>query len=222
MKTLIVNADDFGMTWGISEGIIQAHKAGIVTSTSLMVNFPGALHATKLAKQNPKLTVGLHGVLSLSGQKKESIDHYLSQLNSQLGRFKSLMGFSPSHFDLHGVPPTTKAMVFASYLFAKKHKLNYRGKSGENVIYDYFGMRKKRQIANLISLGNMINIINNKLVIGVNILVCHPGITSNRLPDPYRKLRISELNVLTNQKITDLLKLKRITLCNFRLEVIKK
>ena len=34
---LIVNADDYGMTKGVNLGIIEAHKNGIVTSTTLMV-----------------------------------------------------------------------------------------------------------------------------------------------------------------------------------------
>jgi hypothetical protein len=39
---LIVNADDFGMTAGVTEGIVEAHIRGIVTSTSLMVDWPAA------------------------------------------------------------------------------------------------------------------------------------------------------------------------------------
>ncbi|MCA1656407.1 MAG: ChbG/HpnK family deacetylase, partial [Actinobacteria bacterium] len=33
-KLLIVNADDYGLTEGISRGILRAHRQGIVTSTS--------------------------------------------------------------------------------------------------------------------------------------------------------------------------------------------
>ena len=35
---LIVNADDFGLTAGVSRGILDAHRTGIVTSTTLLVN----------------------------------------------------------------------------------------------------------------------------------------------------------------------------------------
>ena len=36
-KQLIVNADDYGKTAGVTRGIIQAHREGIVTSTTVMV-----------------------------------------------------------------------------------------------------------------------------------------------------------------------------------------
>ena len=38
MRRLIVNADDFGLTAGVSRGILEAHRRGIVTSTTLIAN----------------------------------------------------------------------------------------------------------------------------------------------------------------------------------------
>ena len=40
MKCLIVNGDDFGASRGINRGILEAHRSGILTSTSLLVNTP--------------------------------------------------------------------------------------------------------------------------------------------------------------------------------------
>ena len=57
---LIVGADDFGWTQGINRGIIDAHKNGIVTATSLMVNAPYAEEAAKAATKFPGLEVGVH------------------------------------------------------------------------------------------------------------------------------------------------------------------
>ncbi|MBI2204003.1 MAG: ChbG/HpnK family deacetylase [Candidatus Rokubacteria bacterium] len=37
MRRLIVNADDFGLTPGVSRGILAAHRRGIVTSTTMLV-----------------------------------------------------------------------------------------------------------------------------------------------------------------------------------------
>lgn len=59
-KRLIINADDFGMSKEISDGIIMTHLEGIVTSTSLMVNMPDAERAVYLAQQIPSLDVGIH------------------------------------------------------------------------------------------------------------------------------------------------------------------
>jgi chitin disaccharide deacetylase len=64
MKELIVNADDFGLTRGVNEGIIRAHRDGILTSATLMATGPAFEHAVELAKANPKLGVGCHLVLT--------------------------------------------------------------------------------------------------------------------------------------------------------------
>ena len=57
---LIVNADDFGLSSSVNEAVVRAHRDGILTSASLMVNEVGFDEAIKLAKENPKLGVGLH------------------------------------------------------------------------------------------------------------------------------------------------------------------
>jgi len=59
-RRLIVNADDFGRSTSINAAVIRAHRDGILTSASLMVNEPAAAEAVALAKANPKLGVGLH------------------------------------------------------------------------------------------------------------------------------------------------------------------
>ena len=64
-RFLIVNADDFGQSHGINEGIIAAHEKGIVTSASLMVRYPAASEAASYAQKNPRLSVGLHVDLKL-------------------------------------------------------------------------------------------------------------------------------------------------------------
>jgi hopanoid biosynthesis associated protein HpnK len=63
-RRLIVNADDFGLSASVNEAVIKAHQDGILTTASLMVNEPGFEEAVALAKQNPKLGVGLHLTLS--------------------------------------------------------------------------------------------------------------------------------------------------------------
>ena len=40
-KLLIVNADDFGFTRDVNDGIVEAHRAGILTSTTLMASAAG-------------------------------------------------------------------------------------------------------------------------------------------------------------------------------------
>jgi hopanoid biosynthesis associated protein HpnK len=55
-----VNADDFGLSVSVNAAVIRAHREGILTTASLMVNEPGFTEAVALAKENPKLGVGLH------------------------------------------------------------------------------------------------------------------------------------------------------------------
>ena len=59
-RRLVVNADDFGRSHSINQAVIRAHREGILTSASLMVNEPACEEAVVLAKENPKLGVGLH------------------------------------------------------------------------------------------------------------------------------------------------------------------
>src|SRR6266851_3582759 len=62
--TLIVNADDFGLTEGTNHAIIDAHCNGIVTSASLLANGYAFDHAVELARQHPALGVGVHLTLT--------------------------------------------------------------------------------------------------------------------------------------------------------------
>ncbi|MGX8790713.1 chitin disaccharide deacetylase [Oceanobacillus sp. M60] len=59
-----INADDFGLTKGVTDGIIQAHQDGCVTSTTLMMNGLATDYAVEKALENPDLKVGIHLVLT--------------------------------------------------------------------------------------------------------------------------------------------------------------
>jgi hopanoid biosynthesis associated protein HpnK len=65
VRRLIVNADDFGASPAINQAVIRAHREGIMTTASLMVNEPGVYEAVRLARENPRLGVGLHLTLLL-------------------------------------------------------------------------------------------------------------------------------------------------------------
>ncbi len=62
-RRLILSADDFGMSRGVNEGIIRAHRDGLLTEASLMVNGAAFAEAVELARAHPRLGVGLHLVL---------------------------------------------------------------------------------------------------------------------------------------------------------------
>ncbi len=62
-RRLIVSADDFGLSPGVNAGILAAHREGILTDASLMVNGAAFAEAVELARATPTLSVGLHLVL---------------------------------------------------------------------------------------------------------------------------------------------------------------
>jgi hopanoid biosynthesis associated protein HpnK len=63
LRRLIINADDFGFTYGVNRAILQAHTQGIVTSSTLMANGQAFAEAVRLAQSSPGLSVGCHIVL---------------------------------------------------------------------------------------------------------------------------------------------------------------
>ena len=57
---LIVNADDFGMTSGVSHGVLDAHRRGIVTSTSVLANGRVLSDFVPHLLDTPTLGLGAH------------------------------------------------------------------------------------------------------------------------------------------------------------------
>src|SRR6476659_7581635 len=82
---LVVNADDFGMSPAISNGILRAHRDGIVTSTSLLGNCADLDQARALLAGAPNLGVGVH--LALVGGAPVSDPASVPSLIGAGGRF---------------------------------------------------------------------------------------------------------------------------------------
>ena len=131
MRTLHVNADDFGFTRDVNEGIVHAHHAGILTATTLMANGAAFEHAVGLARATPTLDVGCHLVLTggvsvvsgspLPGDVKQvmlavasgRLDPYV-ELRAQISRIMAA-GIRPTHLDTHKhthlFPPVLNAVA---------------------------------------------------------------------------------------------------------------
>lgn len=129
-RCLIVNGDDFGLSPQVNEGVLRAHRHGILTSASLMVAAPAWREAVELARAQPALGVGLHLTLAqgravLPGRSLRAIAdrdgnlmdnptraglHYFfsrraraevrAECRAQLERFLDT-GLRPSHIDGH-------------------------------------------------------------------------------------------------------------------------
>jgi hopanoid biosynthesis associated protein HpnK len=63
MRRLIINADDFGLTEGVNRAILEGHRRGVITSTTLMANGRQFSSAARSAQSAAKLSVGCHVVL---------------------------------------------------------------------------------------------------------------------------------------------------------------
>ena len=97
MRRLIVNADDFGLTYGVNRAIVEAHEHGIVTSSTLMANGDALSHAVELASSVPRLSVGCH-VMLVDGSPVSDPAQVQSLLaGEQLPRFRTAI----SDFALH-------------------------------------------------------------------------------------------------------------------------
>jgi chitin disaccharide deacetylase len=60
---LIVNADDFGLTAGVNQAVMELHRAGALTSATMMATASHFNQAVSVATQSPSLGVGCHIVL---------------------------------------------------------------------------------------------------------------------------------------------------------------
>lgn len=117
VKRLVVNADDFGFTPDVNDGILRSHIEGIVRSTSLMANGPAFEHAVRIAHQHPGLGVGCHltlvqgeSVASPGTQLPRSAGRLLASpptlheaLRELRAQIEALLhrGIRPSHLDTH-------------------------------------------------------------------------------------------------------------------------
>ena len=137
MRRLIINADDFGFTRDVNEGIVHAHRDGILTSTTLMANGDAFDDAVRLAKETPTLDIGAHLVLVqgnslLDGRPlpetprqllgilaKRGLNVY-AELKAQIERIRAA-GLPISHLDSHKhthlVPSVFRAVVKLAYEF---------------------------------------------------------------------------------------------------------
>ncbi len=154
-KRLIVNADDLGMSVGVNRGIVEAHRHGIVTSTTAMVNRPAAEDGfERVRREAPELGVGLHVNLTygrpvLPPDRIPSLvrsdgsfvsvtrglglpytwarDEVEAEVEAQFDRFVRLAGGLPDHLDSHMMVGSLSASCAEAMVrIAFRHRLPMR------------------------------------------------------------------------------------------------
>jgi hopanoid biosynthesis associated protein HpnK len=117
-RRLIVNADDFGLSSSVNLAVVRAHREGILTSASLMVNEPGFEEAVALARENPRLGIGLH-LTFLMGHSALPPEKIPGLVNGR-GEFSNHpVGAGMAYFFQRGLREQLSAEIHAQ--FAKFH-----------------------------------------------------------------------------------------------------
>ena len=135
---LIFNADDFGFTRDVNEGIVEAHRNGVLTATTLMANGNAFDHAVACARETPTLDVGVHLVMAqgesvaASGRAMPSTLRELAAalMRGEIAVYEEAVaqirrivaaGIQPSHIDTHKhthlFPPILDAVARVSIEF---------------------------------------------------------------------------------------------------------
>lgn len=248
-RYLIVNADDFGLTEGVTRGILAAHHEGIVSSTTLMVNMPYAEQAFALAKENPSLGVGLHFVLTAGHPLAEGVDsltdsegrflklsdlqrqaqpeHLERELRAQLDAFLQ-SGLVPTHFDSHhhacGYLPAAEAVMLE---LAAELGVPVRHAAPQRAQLQAKGVRGTHHFLHgfygegQIGVEQLLATLEG-LEPGVTELMCHPGYVDHHLMrmSSYNLQRLTELLTLTDPQVQAALAALEIELVNYGTEAV--
>jgi len=226
-RYLIVNADDFGQSPGVNQGVIEAHECGIVTSASLMVRWPAATEAAAYGREHLNLSLGLHLDLGEWAYRNETwmpvyevvpmddITAVADEVSRQLATFRHLVGRDPTHIDSHqhvhrwGPVRSVLAETARKLGVPLRHcspEVRYRG--------EFYGQTGKGEpFPDAISVDRLIKILET-LPPGVTELGCHPGVGDD-LDTMYRSERAQEVEVLCDSRVRAAISALGIELCSF-------
>jgi predicted glycoside hydrolase/deacetylase ChbG (UPF0249 family) len=226
-RRLIVNADDFGRSHGVNQGIAVAHERGIVTSASLMVRWPAAAEeAASLAQSMPQLSLGLHVDLSewiyrdsdwvpvytLVGDEPPEVAR---ESRRQLAVFRSLVGRDPSHLDTHqhvhrGEPARSVLVDLAAEVGVPLRHfapgIEYHG--------EFHGQTATGEpIPTALTIEALAAVLRS-LAPGTSEVGCHPA-SEVDFESVYGAERLVELGVLCSAEIRSVLEVEDIRLVSF-------
>ena len=226
-RYLIVNADDFGLSAGVNRGIIEAHEAGIVTSTTLMVRWPAAAAAADYSRQHPDFSIGLHIDLCewtyrddawMPRYQRVPLDDPAAieeEVRAQLDIFRALMGREPTHIDSHQHVHRDEPVRSIATRIAQELNVPLRYCT-PHVRYcgDFYGQAAEGwPYPEGISVDNLLRIFAS-LPVGMTELACHPGY-GDGLDSMYATERGIELGTLCDPRISCALDEMTIVLCSF-------
>jgi predicted glycoside hydrolase/deacetylase ChbG (UPF0249 family) len=205
MQHLIFNADDFGASTGINNGIVECHVGGVVTSASLMVTGRAAAEAAALARAHPALSVGLHW--DVWGEDERTFDlrdlqAVRDEFRRQVDEFVRLLGRLPTHVDSHQHAHRKKSA--AALLRELTHELGLPLREDGSVRHrgGFYG-QWEWQVTDLEHIGVPFLqwMLRNEVRAGWNEFACHPGRVTPDFRSVYLHEREVEIRTLTDPAI---------------------
>ncbi len=216
----IFNADDFGYSRGINRGIAQAHREGVVTSATLVVNGSATLEAVALARELEGLSVGLHVNFTNEAQcfvDLESPRAIRAELRAQFDRYLDLLGALPTHVDSHQHIHRDRRVRPSFEELADEHRLPLRDrppvvfKGGFYGQWEY-GVSDRSKV----SLPALERILRQELTEGIYEMSCHPGYVDPEFECVYHQDREWELETLCDPRLPGILADAGIELIGYR------
>lgn len=231
-RSLIVNADDFGLSAGVSRGIVAAHTLGVVTSTSLMVRTANAEEAAEQSSALPALDLGLHldlgewafqngswialyEVVPLDASAEVS-----RELDSQLKRFRELVGSDPTHLDSHQHVHRREPVRSIAVRLARGLGIPLRHESPAiRYCGAFYGQTTEGEsFPAAITVESLLSLLET-LPSGITELCCHPGYADDGddpdYPTMYSSERRLELDVLCDRRVREAISAEAIELRSF-------
>jgi chitin disaccharide deacetylase len=226
-RYLIVNADDFGLSPGINEGVAACHEQGIVTSASLMVRWPAATQAASFARSHRRLSVGLHVDLSewtvVDGEWRPLYERVEEsdagaverEIRAQLESFRELIGREPTHIDGHQhvqreEPARSVILELASALGTPVRDLTHDAR----YIGGFYGQGPGGEpLPEAIGVEGLTAVLDD-LPPGITELGCHPAVAED-FDSLYRRDRLEEVKTLCDPRVREALDAAGIRLLSF-------
>ena len=220
-RYLIVNADDLGLTPGVTRGILEAHARGIVTSASLMVDAAGPDEAARLARSAPRLGLGLHvdlggldadgGFGAYAGDAPARLER---ELMRQADRFVELVGRPPGHVDSHRDVHRDPHHLWAFLNLAHCWGIPLRGSSAVRRLSRFYGQWAGESHPEQIGVESLARMLESDVIDGVTELICHPGYADAQLVSSYAREREVEVATLCDPRLRGVLETLAIELTN--------
>jgi predicted glycoside hydrolase/deacetylase ChbG (UPF0249 family) len=224
-RTLIVNADDLGMTASVDAGIAEAFERGIVTSASMMVRQGAAPEAAEYAKARPALAVGLHldlgqwdyengeWIVAYENCDQEDPEAVERECRAQLAAFRELLGRDPTHLDSHQHVHTSEPVAAVASRIAVELEVPLRGR-GIRYEGGFYGQTGKGEpVPEAIGVESLIGILAG-LPAGWTELGCHPGLGMGA-ESSYGAEREREVEALCDPRVREAIDREGIELRSF-------